>query len=438
MKIAIIGSGISGLSSAYYLSENHDVTLFEKESRIGGHTATKDIELENQRYAIDTGFIVFNDWTYPNFIRLLAKIGVPWRDSIMSFSVSCEESGLEYAGSNLKSIFAQKRNLFSFYFLRMLKDILRFNKQAPFELENGDIDPSMPLSEYLRLKGYSKGFINHYLVPMGAAIWSSSHSDMLNFPVQFFVRFFKNHGLLSVKYRPVWKTVVGGSRSYIDPLTQRFKKSIVLNAGITSVNRRDGLVSVSREGVPDELFDEVIFACHSDEAMDLLADANELEQGILSAIPYEKNDVVLHTDSRLLPKHKLARSSWNYSLKPDDQKKATLTYCMNTLQGIESKHDFLVSLNQSENIDKTKILGSYSYDHPQFTLAGMEAQERWSEINGVNNTWFCGAYWRNGFHEDGVYSALRVVNGIQGESEATKILHGKARPSDLAKGERYA
>jgi len=430
MKIAIIGSGISGLTSAYYLNQQHDVTVFEKESQIGGHTATKQVKINQKKFLVDTGFIVFNNWTYPNFIRLMAEIGVPCRDSEMSFSVYCKKTGLQWSGSGFKGIFAQRKNIFSIYFLKMLKDVVRFNKQAPLDIEQGKVASDVSLNHYLTENKYSEGFIKHYLIPMGAAIWSTSLDDMLDFPVHFFVRFFKNHGLLSVKNRPVWKTIVGGSCAYLSPLTESFKENIVLNANITAIERQSDSIVLKREGYDDENFDHVIFSCHSDQALSLLEKPSEIEQEILGAIPYKKNEVVLHTDSKLLPPNTKVRSSWNYTLEGKQADKTMLTYDMNRLQGIQSEHDFLVSLNQSDKIDPKKVLGHYEYSHPQFTLASMSAQSRWAEIS-QKCTWYCGAYWRNGFHEDGVYSALRVVNAIQGENENSTILEGKARASDM-------
>lgn len=432
MKIAIIGSGISGLTCAYYLNFSHDVHVFEKEERIGGHTATKCVEIAGEIFNIDTGFIVFNEWTYPNFIRLLSELQVPWRDSEMSFSVSCEKTGLEYAGSSLDTLFAQRKNIFSIPYWLMIKDIYRFNQQAVEDLEKGRIHQGMTLGEYLDANGYSSQFLEKYLIPMGAAIWSCSEQDMLAFPLEFFVRFFKNHGLLNIKNRPRWKTIVNGSQAYLEPITRNFSEKIRLKSSIDSIRREGEKVKIKCVGQEEEIFDCVIFANHSDQALSLLSDAREQEKEILSAIPYKMNDVVLHTDSSLLPKLGKVRASWNYLITKNQSEFATLTYDMNTLQGIHSKHDFLVTLNQDGQIDDSKILGRYQYSHPQFTLNGIKAQERWQEINHTN-TWFCGAYWRNGFHEDGVFSALRVVNAIQGEKEETCILTGHARPEHLEK-----
>jgi predicted NAD/FAD-binding protein len=408
MKIAIIGSGIAGLTSAYLLNRNHAITVFEASDWIGGHTHTVDVQVDGQSYAVDTGFIVFNDWTYPNFIRLLSQLGVGFKATEMSFSVSDPISGVEYNGHNLNSLFAQRRNLLSPKFWGMVRDILRFNREALNDLNQQRIASDMTLGDYLKANGYSERFIQHYIVPMGAAIWSMSLNDMLGFPLQFFVRFFKNHGLLSVSDRPQWCVIEGGSSSYVAPLTESFKQHIRLNCAVTRVERDgDGVTVHSAAG--SERFDKVVFACHSDQALALLAAPTPTEQAILGALPYADNEVVLHTDTRLLPKRPLAWASWNYRLGGPVDQPAAVTYDMNILQGIQSDTTFCVSLNQTAAIDPSKILARYTYAHPQYSLAGMAAQARWEELLGANHSYFCGAYWANGFHEDGVVSALRVA-----------------------------
>ncbi len=408
MKIAIIGSGIAGLTSAYLLNRRHDITVFEASDWIGGHTHTVDVQVDGQTYAVDTGFIVFNNWTYPNSIRLLNQLGVGFKDTEMSFSVSDPVSGVEYNGHGLNSLFAQRSNLISPKFWGMVRDILRFNREALNDLNQQRIARDMTLGDYLKANAYSERFIQHYIVPMGAAIWSMSLQDMLAFPLQFFVRFFKNHGLLSVYDRPQWCVIEGGSSSYVAPLTESFKQHIRLNCPVTRVDRDDDGVTVhSAQG--SERFDKVVFACHSDQALALLAQPSRIETEILGALPYADNDVVLHTDTRLLPKRPLAWASWNYRLGGPVDQPAAVTYDMNILQGLQSDTTFCVSLNQTAFIDPGKILARYSYAHPQYSLAGTQAQARWEELLGVNHSYFCGAYWANGFHEDGVVSALRVA-----------------------------
>ncbi|KFE57673.1 NAD(P)/FAD-dependent oxidoreductase [Pseudomonas syringae] len=411
MKIAIVGSGIAGLTCAYLLNRKHDISVFEAADWVGGHTHTVDVNLAGRDYSVDTGFIVFNDWTYPNFIKLLGQLGVGFKPTEMSFSVCDPKTRTEYNGNNLNSLFAQRSNLLSPTFWGMLRDILRFNREALADLESQRIGSDTTLGDYLQSHGYGQRFIEHYIVPMGAAIWSMSLADMLAFPLQFFVRFFKNHGLLSVSNRPQWCVIEGGSSSYIEPLTASFRERIRLSCPVHRVERDEQGVAVhSADG--SERFDKVIFACHSDQALKMLAQPTTAEQDILGALPYAENDVVLHTDINLLPKRKLAWASWNYRLGGGTQQLAAVTYDMNILQGIDSDTTFCVSLNQTDAIDPNKILARYRYAHPQYSLAGVVAQGRWEELNGVNHTWFCGAYWTNGFHEDGVVSGLRVAQAF--------------------------
>ncbi len=411
MKIAIIGSGIAGLTCAYLLNREHEIQVFEAADWIGGHTHTVPVTLDGQDYAIDTGFIVFNDWTYPNFIRLLSQLGVDYQPTEMSFSVHDSRSGFEYNGHSLNSLFAQRRNLFSPSFWSMLRGILRFNTEAQFDLQQGRLADNISLGDYLQQRQYSQGFIDHYIVPMGAAIWSMPLEQMLSFPLQFFVRFFKNHGLLSVSDRPQWQVIKGGSSAYIEPLCASFREQIRLSCPVQRVERNAaGVVIHSAAG--SEVFDKVVFACHSDQALALLSQPSASEQDILGALPYAANDVVLHTDTRLLPKRPLAWASWNYRLGGSVSQPAALTYNMNILQGLTAPQAFCVSLNQTAEIDQDKILARFSYAHPQFSLAGVNAQARWHELQGAQHSYFCGAYWGNGFHEDGVVSALRVANSF--------------------------
>ena len=417
MKIAVIGSGISGLTSAHYLSADHEVTVFEANKRVGGHTATVDVELGTRKYAIDTGFIVFNDWTYPNFIALLEELGVASTPTEMGFSVADPETGLEYSGASLNTLFAQRSNLFSVSFMRMVRDILRFNKESVAELESGELGDDVTLGEYLTRRGYSEKFTRYYLAAMGSAIWSSDATTILDFPVVFFLRFFKNHGLLSVSNRPQWRVITGGSREYLAPLCARFSQRIHTDTPIASVQRSAAGVTLCLQDGRSLRFDQVVIATHSDQALKLLAEPTAAEREVLSSIPYQANDVVLHTDTRMLPKNRKTWSSWNYMLGKSEER-SVVTYNMNILQGISAPETFCVTLNNTSEINPHRILGRFTYDHPVFSREGLAAQQRWGEVNGVSNTWYCGAYWHNGFHEDGVVSALRVVNSIADSQRA--------------------
>jgi len=410
-RIAIIGTGIAGLTAAWHLRDRHELVLFEANNYVGGHTATKDVEYGGRQYAIDTGFIVFNDWTYPNFIALLEALGAPWQFSNMSFSLRCERSGLEYNGTSVNSLFAQRRNALNPRFLRMIADILRFNVRAkelltpPTIAGHPDPEGQLTLGDYLAEGGYSRAFIERYIIPMGRAIWSATGRGMLDFPVRFFVDFFNRHGFLNVDDRPTWRTITGGSRDYARRLTANFGECVRLATPVQRVRRSDDGVWInSRAG--GERFDQVFFACHSDQALAILEDPSDNEQQILGAFPYQENDVVLHTDRSMLPRAPLARAAWNYHLLDPDSGRVALTYDMNVLQAIDAEVTFMVTLNRTAEIDSAKVLGRYTYHHPVYTPAAVTAQGRRREISGVRRTHYCGAYWRYGFHEDGVVSGL--------------------------------
>jgi predicted NAD/FAD-binding protein len=411
MRIAVIGSGISGMVAAHQLCRTHDVTVYEAGPHVGGHTNTVDVEYQGRDYAVDTGFIVFNEWTYPNFIRLLDTLEVPWQPSHMSFSVRCEKRGLEYNGNTLNTLFAQRRNLVRPSFLRMVADILRFNQRAP-RLLKAPAD-GLTLSDYLEREAYSKYFVDHYIIPMGAAIWSSRPVDMLHFPARFFVEFFANHGFLSVNDRPTWRVIRGGSREYATRLTAPFAKDVHLNTPVASLQRQPNRVVLRLKNGRVENFDQVFIACHSDQALKLLSDASHEEREILGAMPYQANEALLHTDSSLMPRRPLAWAAWNYHLPIEQLGRVTVTYNMNILQSLQAPAQFLLTLNRSEAVDPDKILGRYVYHHPVFTAAAVAAQARRPEINGVRRTYFCGAYWGYGFHEDGVNSALASLAEFQ-------------------------
>jgi predicted NAD/FAD-binding protein len=407
MKIAIIGGGIAGNTLAYRLHQQHHITLFEANDYIGGHTHTHEIEMAGQRHAVDTGFIVFNDKTYPEFERILRETGVTWRDSSMSFSVRNEVTGLEYNGTSLNSLFAQRRNLLSPGFYRMVRDILRFNRESLALLSPGI---EMPLGEYLEQHGYSQQFIRDYIVPMGAAIWSTDAEQMLHFPARFFVRFFHHHGMLTIDQRPQWRTIVGGSAAYLKKVTAGYREQIQLNTPIISLKRQHDAVTVHTSDGKSHQFDYVFFACHSDEALKILGDeATAQEKQVLAAIPYQDNTVYLHTDARLMPRKKLAWAAWNYHVTAKPSGKVQVTYNMNILQGIQSAEPLLVTLNYTDAIDPAKIIKKLHYRHPLYTLEGASAQARHAEISGHHRTGYAGAYWRNGFHEDGVVSAIAAI-----------------------------
>jgi len=425
MKIAIIGSGISGLSCAWMLSRQSPdcaITVFEAARTLGGHTATVDISLDGRDYAIDTGFIVYNSRTYPHFIALLGELGLQGQPTEMSFSVRNPLTGFEYNGHTLNTLFAQRRNVFRPKFWRFLREILRFNALCKQRLHNPNND-EVTLGDLLDQNQFSEFFALHYVLPMGAAIWSSSLNDMANFPLSLFLRFFENHGLLDVANRPQWMVVPGGSREYIRRMQQKLPARVELltSMPVHSVVRHEaGVTLQTPRGA--EHFDQVIFACRSDQALALLGrDATEDEKDILGALPYQSNEVILHTDTRHLPRQKRAWASWNYLLPVQDpavhQRQASVTYNMNILQGLDSPHTFCVSLNPATPVDESKILFRTHYMHPVLNLSSHCAQLQRGWINGHHRSWFCGAYWYNGFHEDGVNSARDVVQELLKNAE---------------------
>ncbi len=407
MKIAIIGSGVAGNVAARQLHAEHDVTVYEAGRHIGGHAHTQNVELGGQSVDVDTGFIVFNNQTYPHFSQLLRDLDVATEESAMSFSVRDDARRLEYNGTTLNTLFAQRRNLVRPSFLGMVRDILRFNREAPRLLS--EPGGELPLGEVLTAGRYGKTFVEHYIVPMGAAIWSTSPSAMFQFPARFFVRFLMNHGMLSVNDRPVWRTVSGGSARYVEKLVAPFRDRIHLSTPVEQVRRQPGGVFVKVVGQEAVRFDAVFFACHSDQALALLADPTTPEREVLGAIPYQRNEAVLHTDSRLLPRRRLAWACWNYHSLADRGGPLALTYHMNLLQNLVTPEPLLVTLNRTDVIDPAKVLRSMVYQHPVFTPDSVAAQARQRELNGYRGTYFCGAWWRNGFHEDGVVSALDAV-----------------------------
>ena len=406
MRIAVIGTGISGMVAAYLLCQDHDVVVFEANDYVGGHTNTIDVELNGANHRVDTGFIVFNRENYPNFVKLMELLGVSYQPSNMSFSVQCERTGLEYCPTNLNSLFAQRRNLLRPSFYRMLVDAFRFRREAQEILRTSDYETT--LGAYLEGKEYSQNFIHHFIIPMGAAIWSADPKQFNEFPAHSFVQFFNNHGFLKVRDQPQWQVIKGGSRSYVEPLTRSYKDNVRLSCPVVSIKRHADHVEVELRHGEVERFDQVVIATHSDQALAMLADPSDSEQEILAAIPYQENLTILHTDSSLLPKRKVAWASWNYHIPREELGRVALTYYMNMLQSLSSPIDFCVTLNRPDIIDQTTIIREFNYHHPVYAPEGPLAQKRRQEINGVNRTYFCGAYWGYGFHEDGVNSALAV------------------------------
>ncbi len=406
MRIAIIGTGISGMTSAYLLSEDHEVVVYEANNYIGGHTNTVEVSLNGLRYAVDTGFIVFNEKTYPNFVKLMRRLNVGWQNSVMSFSVQCEKTGLEFSPSTLNSLFIQRRNLLRPSFYRMLWDAMRFKRDSEALLESEDY--GLTLAAFLTGKGYSQSFVQHFIIPMGEAVWSADPVKFNEFPARYFAQFFKNHGFLNVKDQPQWLTVKGRSRQYIKPITQSYADQIRLNCPVASVRRYPDHVEIQPQNRAAEKFDQVVIATHSDQALALLDDPTDTEKNILGAIPYQENQAVLHCDESLLPSKKAAWAGWNYHIPEKDLGRVAVTYDMNILQSIGAPRELCVSLNLAKAIDPTKIYREMLYHHPVYNPESLSARHSHREINGINRTYYAGAYWGYGFHEDGVVSALEV------------------------------
>jgi predicted NAD/FAD-binding protein len=424
MKVAIVGTGISGLVCAHLLHRHHEITVFEANGYAGGHTNTVTVEVRDadggaESHAIDTGFIVYNERNYPNFVRLLDELGVATQHSPMSFGVSDARTGLEYRGTNLNTLYAQRANLARPWFHRMLVDIVRFNRSARRLLADGhpgDGD-ELSLDEFLARGGYSDAFVNRFLLPLGASIWSADPETFARFPAAGYARFMDNHGLLSLSGMPQWRTVTGGSQRYVDAITAPWVDRLRLHSPVRKIVRRhhgEGGIEIELMSPTYGLehYDRVILACHSDQALRLLSDPADAEREILGAIRYQPNVATLHTDERFLPRNPRARASWNYHLGTGVDRSATLTYWMNELQSIDSRHQFLVTLNRHDQIDPDRVLGHFDYHHPVFDAAAMQAQARRHEIQGRSGTYFAGAYWGYGFHEDGVRSGLDVCRDL--------------------------
>lgn len=408
MRIAIVGAGVSGLTAAHYLGKCNEVTLFEADTRLGGHANTVEVDDGARKLPVDTGFLVFNTRTYPRFVGLLEELGVGWVPSDMSFSVRSEARDFEYGGRDLGTLYAQRRNLASARFHRMVWDIARFYREARELVADGT---ELPLGAWLEQRRYSRGFIDDHLLPMLRAVWSARRDVALEFPARFLARFFENHGFLSLAPAR-WLTLPGGSRTYVTALERRFRGEIRRGAPVTRVAREAAGVRVTARGQASESFDHVVLACHADQALALLADPSPLERELLAAFPYQSNHAVLHTDERVMPRRRRAWSSWNVHLDDAGIDGACITYWLNSLQPLATRVNYFVTLNPATPLDPARVVGRFDYAHPVFGVASTLAQARHGELIGERHTSFCGAYWRNGFHEDGVVSALRVCERL--------------------------
>ena len=409
MRIAIIGTGISGSLVARLLSTQHEVTVFEANDYPGGHVNTVEVSLDGRRFPVDTGFMVFNHRTYPNFCRLLELLEIASQPSEMSFSVRCAKTGLEYQGSSLNGLFSQRRNCLRPSFLGLLRDIVRFNRIGSAAAASGKLKDGRTVGEFLGECGVGGRFVEQYLVPMASAIWSSKPQTILDFPADFVIGFFANHGLLQLKDRPQWRTIRGGGRGYVETLLAPLRDRVRLQSPVASVAREETDVIVTPVDGPRERFDEVVFASHADQTLKILDDATQAERQVLGAFPYHANDAVLHTDPRLLPKSRRAWASWNYHVPRAKTQSASVTYDLSRLQRHKSSTPILLTLNATEEIDEARVLRTFRYSHPAFSCESINAQRRHKEISGRQRIHFCGAYWGYGFHEDGVNSALAVA-----------------------------
>ncbi len=406
MRIAIVGAGVSGLTAAHLLHREHEITVYEAGSYAGGHTNTVRVDMAHETHHVDTGFIVMNDRNYPNFTRLLGRLGVETQPTHMSFSVKGEDEDFEYCGTP-RGLFCQPRNLVSLRFQRMLAEMLRFNRELRKLLAREESGES--LQDFLSRHDFSRAFVQRLIVPQVSAVWSADPSQSASMPARFIAEFFSNHGMLGFRDRPRWSTVSGGSARYVEALTVPFRERIALNAPVHSVTRRVDHVEIVAGGREAERYDQVIIATHSDQALALLSDPSERESELLGAIPYQENEAVLHTDSTLLPRRRGARAAWNFHLLREPKDRSTVTYYMNHLQRLTAERDFCVTLNRTEAIDPAKIIRTISYSHPVYTRGGVAAQSQHAAISGLTGrTHYCGAYWGWGFHEDGVLSALRA------------------------------
>lgn len=405
-RVAVIGGGISGLAAAYLLSRRHEVTLYERDARLGGHTHTVDVETRSGRVRLDTGFLVHNDHTYPNLVRLFRELDVSTRPSDMSFSVSCRDIGLEYSSRGARGFFAQRRNLWRPAHLRLLGEILRFHREAPAVLAAGD--DAVTVGALMESRRYAPEFVERYLLPMASAIWSASRDAIREFPAVSLLRFLDNHGLLRLRHQPTWKVVDGGSDVYVPKLVAPLADRVWRSADVQAVRRVGSRATVDVRGRPPETFDAVVFACHGDQVLPLLPDATPVERDVFGGFETTTNLVWLHTDASVLPRRPWAGASWNYLLHGDTGAPPSVTYDLNRLQGLQTRERYCVTLNPRTPIDEQRVLRRLVYRHPLYSRRTLRAQARWHEVSGVGPLHFCGAYWGHGFHEDGLTSAIRV------------------------------
>ncbi|WP_419766710.1 NAD(P)/FAD-dependent oxidoreductase [Arcobacter sp.] len=407
MKIAVLGAGISGLGSAYLLSSKHEVDLYEKDNRFGGHARTTQVEEDGKKFGVDTGFLVFNHATYPLLTKLFEDLDVKIENSDMSFGFWDTKSNVAYNGESLKGMFFQKKNLFSLTHYKMIKDILNFNERANFDLEINSPQLNKALGEYI--ENYSEAFKNRYLIPMGAAIWSTPSDKMHDFPAYTFINFFKNHGLLGVNSHHQWLTVSNGSINYVNKIIEKISGKTILNSDVISVTRENNKVVLHHANNTKSIYDKVIFAMHAPEALELIKDTTSIEEEILGTFKYKNNSALLHNDNNVLYPNKKIYAAWNYKSN-NGNANVTLSYWINRLQNLKSKKDYFVSLNEIDNVEN--IIEKIEYSHPHFDINAINMQKRREEINGVNNTYFAGAYWRYGFHEDGLWSANTIAQDL--------------------------
>ena len=435
MKIAVVGSGISGLAAAWLLNRGHDVALYEQARRVGGHSHTVSAEIGGASEAVDTGFIVFNPSTYPNFVELLQVLGVRSRDTDMSLAVSLDDGGVEYSGSGLTGLFGQPSNLVRPRFWGMLADLVRFYRQATRDARS-PAGEDLTLGAYLAQGGYGAAFRDHHILPMASAIWSAAPAAILDYPASAFLRFHDNHGLLRLTGRPIWRTVVGGSQAYVSEMIAPMRDRLRLGAGVARIERVNGRVVVTDRRGEREIFDHVVVAAHADDALAMLADADSHERALLGAFRYSRNIAVLHTDEGLMPRRRSVWASWNFIGDCAAPERASVTYWMNRLQSLSTKTNVFVTLNPTREPRADTVLNRELYDHPLFDAAAIGAQKRLWSLQGARNTWFCGAHFGAGFHEDGLQAGLAVAEQLGGvrrpwraPNESSRIVLGPVAPS---------